>query len=68
MKLCLVVVLIAACGGTSNPPPKPVEPAKPTLILVNVDDEGLALQGWDPGRSGLSSWKQDPRGVQGEAE
>ena len=46
MKLCLLVALIVACGG--SPPPKPVEPPKPSLILVNVDDEGLALQGWDP--------------------
>lgn len=48
MKLCVLAVLLVfhagACGGN---PPKPVPP-KPTLILVNVDDEGLALEGWDP--------------------
>ena len=51
MKCLLLAFTLAACGGSSTPPAKPVDPTVVPVqekILVLVDDQGVGLGGRDP--------------------
>lgn len=46
--LLLGIGLVMGCGSKPPPPPKPPEPAPVAQkILINVDDEGTAILGFD---------------------
>jgi YHS domain-containing protein len=48
LRLAVITILaLAACSGGAKPPTSS-PPAKPTKILVNVDDRGVGLGGNDP--------------------
>ncbi|HEY4179744.1 MAG TPA: YHS domain-containing (seleno)protein [Kofleriaceae bacterium] len=66
LRLALALSLLAACGGAKPAPvtttqPTAIAPTEtaPTKILVNVDDEGVGIMGFDPAGYLLNN-KADP--------
>ena len=63
IRLAVVVALLAACGAKPSPVTAPTTTTPvataPTKILVNVDDEGVGIMGFDPAGY-LMNNKADP--------